>query len=870
MFYTFKNLIDKKEIWPQTGKKAESLIQLISHGFPVPSGAVITTNAFRTFAIDNGFNYLVDEIVSSSSDTTDKIVELRNNIYEGILPERLREDIQQYYHNKQPETRFAVRSSGTKEDLADASFAGQYKTLLNVRTIDEVYKAIKECWVSAYSDNVMTYINDKQIGSTNLELAVIIQEMVTAEKSGILFTVNPVKGIDREMVIEACFGLGESIVGGSVNPDQYYYNWYEKIEVERIIGHKSKSTVAKKDQQGTIEIDNSLEKQTLPVLDKKEVERIASLGLRIQEIFGFPIDIEWACENNNFYILQSRPITSISFTAIEGEWTTADFKDGGVSSSVCTPLMWSLYDFVFKSTMTEYLKKIKLLNKRKQVVWTKMFFCRPYWNLSEVKKALIELPGFIEKNFDTDLGIEITYNGDGASSKTTPKSILKGLKVYFSLKKSFKKQMEYCPGFKAKQIESLKSLEGFDPYSLNRDDFFAFYKKFIKDDYFRSESSYFYLIYDNSNLQTLFKNAYKKLNTKADLLTLLSGLKDLSHLRPNYRLWDISRKIKADEHARAFWSHTSVPDVIELLGRDSKKHYLDELKAFIQEFKYHSTRELDLMVPRFGEAPTFVIERCKELINLDQSFDPYSLNDKQHKNYLKERTLFLKTIPWYKSRRLGRLLEQVRSFLWWREELRDLSSNFYFYVRKFTLILADHLCKNNVLEQADDIFFLPIDSILSFLEGDIDKITLQTIIKRNRSYYRSFSHFKNPDEIGQRFQQMPNIPDKQKEGNIFRGIACSPGIISGKARVIEDIFDAHRIEKGDILITNCTDPAWTPIFGIISGVATETGGLLSHAAVISREYGIPSVLAIKNLTQYIRDGDTITIYGSKGYLVKEE
>ena len=708
MLYTLDELKEQTDKWPEIGKKAESLVRMRLADLPVPDGAVVAASAFHAFARENGFAGDIDELRGTSVGNLHRMHELgkgiRSSILGGSVSGTLTEAVSDFT-KRGKDFSYAVRSSGSKEDLESASFAGQYTTILNVKGENDLLKAIKECWASAYSDQVISYCTDYGIGFTGLEMSVILQEMVPAEKSGVLFSVNPMTGADKEMLIEAAFGLGEALVSGKVTPDMYCYNWYDEKETLREIAAKESAVKILDGVSGTVDVTCDQEEQLREVLDRVEVETLVRLGLSIQDDYGFPVDVEWAWYNNRFYILQSRPVTKLNFSGISGEWTTADFKDGGVSSSVCTPFMWSLYDFIWETTMPAYLKKIKLVDDPDEIVWGDMFFGRPYWNVFEIKKGLQKLPGFNERNFDRDLGIEITYDGDGATSKTTPKTVWRALNVFMALKKSFKQNMEYVHDFRERQGKKLRELENFDAETLSNEDFFNYYIAFIREEYFLSESSYFNLIYNNSNLQSLFKDTFKNDLKDVDLLTLMSGLRDLAHLRPNYRLWDISRKIRVDKSAKMFWTETGVEKLIDLWRSGSTAYYLDELSDFIDEFKYLSTRELDITVPRYGEDPSFVFAHCKDLILLADDCDPRTLNERQHRNYLKERNAFLDSLSFFKAGRLAKALDEVRRFLWWREELRDLSTQYYYYVRKLTLELGKRLTDLNVINETEDIFF---------------------------------------------------------------------------------------------------------------------------------------------------------------------
>ncbi|MHC4831839.1 MAG: PEP-utilizing enzyme, partial [Planctomycetota bacterium] len=212
--------------------------------------------------------------------------------------------------------------------------------------------------------------------------------------------------------------------------------------------------------------------------------------------------------------------------------------------------------------------------------------------------------------------------------------------------------------------------------------------------------------------------------------------------------------------------------------------------------------------------------------------------------------------------------ERVRTYAWWREEIRNLSTYVYYLVRAWTLDAARRLIARGVLQTTDDTFMLRQEELLAALTQDLEVEAVREKVAAGHHLLRSFRNFEIPDEIGPRYSggAAPMSPAELAalaEGSLV-GLACSPGRVEGTAKVCLSLEDTQKVQPGDILVTRFTDPGWTPLFAMIAGVVTETGGLLAHAAVISREYGIPAVLALKGATKAIRDGDQIVVDGSRG------
>jgi len=865
MLISFAELSDRifrkreSQLAIEIGKKAMSLIELIEMKVPVPDGWCILSSALKEFEKESGIYPLIEKLLNAANGKEE--TKILNEISQIILlkpfPKSLEESIKNIFADDN--SAYAVRSSGSKEDLHGASFAGQYTSILNVRGSEAIIKAVRECWTSLFANRVFTYSKNKKIDFSEMALSVIIQQMIPSEKSGVVFTVNPVTAKDTEMLIEAVFGLGEALVGGEVTPDQYFYDWYSDEKKERNIAEKTKAHYAKPDGGiETVTLDKSLFHE--PVLSHAEKKLLVEIALKIQSGYGFPVDIEWFFHKDKFYIVQSRPITTINYNEIGGQWTTADFKDGGVSSSVCSQFMWSLYDFIWEKTMPEYIKSIKITGNIDNILWGNTFFGRPYWNALAVKNALKGLIGYNERHFDEDLGITVGYVGDGFTTKMNPKTIMHGLRVLMLLEKSFSARLKYDKEFVPKQLERIREIDAIEPEKMGKTELYHFFEKLIKEDYWLTESSYFFHIFDNSNVQTLFKDSLKKYKDSISFLNLVIGLRDLSHMLPNYELWDISRKIKEYHESTIFWANTDVPEIIELLRENQTHSFLDEVRVFLKKYQYHSTRELDITIPNYREDPTFVLENLKHLITLGDDHNPRALNEKQRNIYLAEREKLIKETSLLNRSRVLKKLDRMRQFLWWREELRDVSSRSYDQVRRFTLALATHLKKDGFIDDEADIFFFSVMYVVDIINGKVPRETARAKLWKNKKYFQSFKNFTNPPDIG--FDVTTKVDDPNAQS--FSGIPCSSGVIKARARVIKDIFDAGRLSEGDILITKFTDPGWTPVFSMISGVVTETGGVLSHAAVIAREYGIPAVLAVKGITEKIHDGQIVTIDGAKG------
>lgn len=830
----------------EVGKKAFELSRLKGADFPVPDGFVITCSTCK-------------EMFSERSRSRNSM-KSKKLIRENTIPEQIFEKILSEF--RKLGFPVAVRSSAVEEDRQGASFAGQYQTVLNVGGEKDLFQAIKSCFNSQFSEQVQEYARRNKISGDALSLSVFIQKQIRPDASGVLFTVNPVTGNDQEMVVEAVKGMGEPLVSGKVQPDRYLINGFS----ERILTKFLCADSAERLTQPGEGVASKIIQRTGSLLDDNVLYDLVRMAVKIQALYGCPQDIEWAVENRKIHILQARPITAMGYQGVKGEWTTADFRDGGVSSEAVTPFMWSLYERVFESAMYAYLKEIRLIPKTNNTRWSNVFFGRPYWNVGAVKKILARMPGFNERNFDQDLGIEITYEGDGVVTPLSPLGFLRAIPVMVTLKRMYFHQhvktqkaiinfKHYLNSFKAKNLLNMKD-----------GDLEALFEDLVCHRHVELETAYFKTIFNTANARLEFKAVFDKANKKGacfEYLPLITALRPLKPVIPLFKLWKISRHVRRDPKAMHVLETGKIDKIFahSTLGK--------ALKNFIKKYGHHSTRELDLRIPRWSEDPTFIIETLQAYAKLEDENNPQALvavNRSIYESELKKSRRFFSGFRHIQRERFMKKLKNVRFHTWYKEEVRDWSTRVYSLIRRVSLEVGRRLMQRDILDQEDHIFYLPYPEVISiFRDKNPDPQAIRRRIEANKAYMLSFRHFENPNEIGQRWQYRNDRMEKRPGTRArYQGIPCSSGETTGVVRVIRDIGEADKLQAGDILVTRFTDPGWTPLFPLISGVITETGGILSHAAVIAREYGIPAVLAVQNATGNLADGQRVILDGNKG------
>ena len=812
------------------GNKGKFLLQMTKAGFNVPGGFILDSDVYDEFIGYNKLAGKVDEAIGRLS--KDNIKEISSEICEAFegasLPDSVIDSI---YERVKSLKLYAVRSSGTKEDLDNFSFAGQYQTFLNVGGSDVPSKVIG-CYKSMFSEVILSYLVDHTVDLSDLKMSVVVQDMVDSDLSGICFTINPTTGIDTEELIEVSEGLGENIVSGKTVPEQYFYDWY-------------KGTMVRKNK------DNHF-------LTDSQLEDYAKKFFELQLFFGYPCDIEFAVKNDELFILQCRKITKVKYSEIKDLWTTADFKDGGVSASVCTPYMWSLYEYIWEYSLRKFIVDSKILRDDElPAKLGQMYYGRPYWNLSAVKKTMSRIIGYREREFDSEYGIVGDYEGEGTTFHANPASLAKMVVIAIEQSKILKDRTTNNQKYKDELLELYYDYKRkLDNNEI--EDIASEFMRITKETYLRSETTYFWQIFLNTIHQSMYKDSLLKYVSESEYLSLLGSIDNISHLLPFYDMWEITRKIRGDEKAFSYWKENNAEDIAKALGTD---HFTGKVQELVDKYGYHSDKELDITYPCYYEEPQVMVRMVKDMILLEDSFSPVEDKNKGMAQYREELEKIRVKVSPSKFKKIQTKVTNMRSMLWWREEFRDVSTRFYYMLRMYTIEYAKKLESDGVLERGEDVWFLKVGDLWDYIEGKKSAAQLRDIIARNKLYYKAYSNYISENEIGSGFTALIT---SSEDANTLTGLGANNGTVTGTARVIEDFSQIDRLQEGDILVTRFTDTGWTPKFAILSGIVTEYGGILCHAAIVSREYGIPAIVCCKDAMNRIRDGQKITVDGTSG------
>lgn len=545
------------------GGKAAALGQMKTHGLPVPEGFVLTREVWDRVMAP------AEEEIAGVLAAEDAAEEKSRRLQAIVAALPLNVEITgELATLLRPEKCYAVRSSGIQEDMPLYSFAGQYTTVLNAQGVQEIAHAVMECYASAFSVEVLEYLHQKDLPVQGLAMAVIIQEMVPAEKSGVVFTLNPLTGEDHQMVIEVTEGLGEQLVQGRVEARRLCWDWMTETVTERT---------------------------EVSPLTTEELTQLTTSVLQVMDLFGYPCDIEFAIANENVQILQARPITKVMHHGLRDVWTTADFKDGGVSAIVCPTFMWSLYEYAWENSFCGFLRDSRLIPPEKMRKAGEMYYGRPYWNLSMAKEAMACVPGYREREFDSEYGISGSYTGDGAVTRYTPGVLMRLLGIARAYGKIVKERLENIESIHRRLADTCRKYEKQPDTPRDGAQWELDWRQLTQKAYLTSEDTYFRQIFINTVEQALFKDSILKHTNQAGYFALIGGLDQISHLLPFYEMWDITRRIRREPEALNWWQISAPKEVAAAAAAGRQDYCLGEFSGWLKKYGYHVVRQKTML-----------------------------------------------------------------------------------------------------------------------------------------------------------------------------------------------------------------------------------------------------------------------------------
>jgi rifampicin phosphotransferase len=858
--------IDKTKLTIVGGKGANLGELLKIEGICIPDGFCISTEAFKRIIGETlSINELLDQLSALKVEDREQIGELCSEIrrvIEGItIPQDIHDEITRILSRSDEENAYAVRSSATAEDLPTTSFAGQQDTYLNIIGKEAILKHISKCWASLFTERAVIYRLQNGFDHRKVHLSVVVQKMVFPQVAGILFTADPVTAHRKVLSIDASFGLGEAMVSGLVNADSYKV-CNGKI-IDKKISTKKLAIYALKDG-GTKEQEIESERQNRQALTDEQILQLEHIGRKIEAHFDCPQDIEWCLVEDTFYIVQSRPITTlypipkandeenhVYISVGHQQMMTDAMKPLGLSFFLLTTraLMRTAGGRLFvdvtpmlaspvgRDTLVNVLGKSDLLIK-------------------DALTTIIERGDFIKSLPDAKKESDPGKSNQGVSPG------------------NYQTLNDYDPTIVANLIGSSQiSIEALKQNIQTKSgaDLFDFILEDIQQlKETNSDSQSFGVIMTGMNAAYWINekmNEWLGEKNAADILSQSAPNNITSEM--GLALLDVADVIRL------------YPAVIEYLQQIKDDSFLDELihfeggreiheaiDAYLNKYGMRCAGEIDITRTRWSEKPATLVPMI--LSNI-KNFEPNASHRKfeqgRQEALKKEQELLdqLRQLPnaEQKVKETKRMIDLLRNLSGYREYPKYGIVSRYFVYKQALLKEAEQLVQANIIHDKEDIYYLSFEEIREVVRTN--KLDDQIISKR-KDEYKHYEKLTPPRVIT---SDGEIIAGQYKRDNLptaaIAGLPVSAGVIEGRARVILTLEDAD-LEAGDILVTSFTDPSWTPLFVSIKGLVTEVGGLMTHGAVIAREYGLPAVVGVENSTKLIKDGQRIRVNGTEGYV----
>jgi rifampicin phosphotransferase len=849
--------IDQTQVALVGGKGAQLGELSRIEGIRVPTGFCVSTDAFRRIiATVPRIDDRLDRLSRLSPDDRKEISVLSSEIrqaLEGVaIPDDVAAAITRSLARLGHQQAWAVRSSATAEDLPAASFAGQQDTYLNVAGSAAILRHVSRCWASLFTERAVTYSLRNGFDQRRVYMAVVVQQMLFPRAAGVLFTADPVTSNRKVASIEATFGLGEAFVSGLVNADVYKVRDGEIIA--RAVARKQRAGYAAP-SGGTQALAIEPDRQQQPVLTDAQVIRLTQLGQKIEAHFGHPQDIEW-CLVDEFEIVQSRPITTLFPIPASSDRENHVYVSVGhqqMMTDAMKPLGISMWQLTAGRPMYEaggrlFVDVTQDLGSpgRRAGLLQALGGSDPL--IGDALQAILDRGDFIPTVRDDGPG--------GTPAGGTPAPI------------------EADPAIVAELIERSRA----SCATLNRDirtksgsallDFILTdiqeLKRFLSD-----EQSLRVIRTAMQSTRWLNEHLQAWLGEKNAADTLTQSVPNNVTSEMGLALLDVADVIRPHPDVMAFVQHAEAETFLDDLstlagGREAS----DAIQGYLARYGMRCVGEIDITRPRWCERPTTLVPLILGNIKSFESGAGERLFERGLQEARKkedELLTRLRALPdgARKAEEVRRMIDQVRTFIGYREYPKYHMVSRYFAYKQALLKDAERLVHAHVLRDREDIFYLrfaELHDVIRTNQAD------EQLIRQRKEAFRSYQALNPPrvftsdGEVIAGSYRRADVP-----ADALVGLPVSAGTVEGRARVILDIGDAE-FETGDILVTAYTDPSWTPAFVAIKGLVTEVGGLMTHGAVIAREYGLPAVVGVEQATRLIRDGQRVRVHGSDGYI----
>ena len=816
----------------------------------------------------------MDELVKAESKLKEEVLSaLRQEIIKAPLAKAIRFEIEEQYH-KLGAKYAAVRSSGTAEDLPGHSFAGQYDTYLGISNSTNCVETVKKCWASLWTLRAYEYRERNGFDHLTINMAVIVQELIEADTSGVMFTADPVKNSRSSVVIEACFGLGEALVSGKVTPDRFVVS-KKRFKV-------LSSTISEKKIERTINRSGLVEEKSIPeerssvcCLDKKHAVKLAKIAQKIEAEFGSPQDIEWAIHKKKIFLLQSRPITALPpEKSWEDRQIWCSYPAKEVIPDVATPITFSVIDAMLDGFI-DPIFRLLCMDRDDHPIYG-LVAGRIYFNANIWGTVLRYLPG--PKDLDymaatgSHKGLQQVVEGlRNAVEEDLPDMKFRRYRFYLKIPLVITGMLRNTPKKGRRIIKMVetktKKWSLIDAASLTTGEIGAGCCQIMTD--FNGLLSHVLYLFSMLAALPILDMICSKWLPKDDVNSgsLLAGVGGMVDATAGLDIWRLAVAVDSKKDVKELILSNEDWGTVErkLSEKDSGREFLAEWNQFMLRHGHHCRAELELYNKRWSETPDYILKFIRSHIIQMDKIDPvqnFAKTAEQRRQLEKQCRKQLKN-P-IKRMIFNYFLVRAQQGSVFRENVKSEVIKLMTAMRKSLIELGKRLEEKGVLKNEDDIFFLRYEEIIPVVQGNAG-FDVHKVIMARRAEYDKNSSVTPSDTVFGKFDPDNYVPDAiDEQARELKGLGVSPGTATGKARVILRADTDEQLLAGEILVAPFTDPGWTPYFVPACAIVMDEGGIISHGSIVAREYGIPAVVNVGSATRIIKTGQKMQVDGNRG------
>ena len=874
----------------EAGGKGFNLYLMTSRGLPVPDWVVLPKRAWERFAQESGFVQRLDQLTVDlkAGQKTPLLVsqEVEKLILGSELTPSLRAWIESAYACAKPWKLFSIRSSAADEDGGSHSFAGQLSSFLYVEGLQEAILCTKKCWASAFSERALAYRLENDISFSGASVAVVFQRMIDPDKSGVMFTCDPIEKTLERMTISSVYGVGEGLVSGALEADTFWINARTgELERSELVAKENSFRRGAQGECQTVAVSANLRDQ--PSLSDSDLKALFALGKKIDSGYSSPQDIEWAIQGSQVYLLQTRPVTTmgIDLKGYMNLWDNSNIIES--YGDLTLPLSFT---FALNNYKNVYVQFCEILGVPNELIKDMDDYLRNmlgsingrvYYNLYNWYKLVGVLPGFQQnKEFmETMMGVsealtqEINERISPHPSWTTWKGKLRKIRTglsfiyyHFAIQGIVEKfltdfKRDYLR-FRARDYSAMTSDQIFRVYIDMERNMIGKWKAPIIND--------FLCMVHFGVLRKLTQKWLSGLDSTIQN-DLLAGEGNLESAEPTKTLIRMAGKVIKNADLKKLIEETAAEDLLEVLTQSSHLDFCNDVLSYIDRFGFRCMSEMKLEEIDLYSDPSYLFVCLKNYLRTNTtSLDAIESREKELRSGAESKVR--NHLSGFKKLFYFWSLKHARKAVKNRENTRFARTRAYGVVRSMMQGMGADLENRGVLDKARDIFWLTIEEIYGIHQGTLPSTTLNEFVAlRKKQFEEEF----RPNEPKPRFLTrgavywknefiVEDLPDEAPTGDWdVKGLPCCPGIVEGVVKVVENPQDDLSL-NGEILVTHRTDPGWVPLYPSLSGLLVERGSLLSHSAIVAREMGLPAIVSIPGLRKKLKSGMRIRMDGKAG------